>query len=667
MRKAISFIAFLCIFKLANAQLSFPDLVKQTEKSVVTILTLDASGNPLMRGTGFLINDKGVILSNYHIFDQARRAKITMFDGTEFDLDSIILCSKEYDIIKFTVSNTSKIQFKSLRFSGTKPVKGEDIFTIGNPLGLESTVSKGIISSIRVIPEVGNIYQITAPISNGSSGSPVLNMNGEVFGIATFQMTGGQNLNFAIDVSLVEKIKSNDAIFSDLNVKKKLPKDKDNALLAIDSLFKPQDQLSYLNEFIKEHPNDYRGYLKRANLYCGSYSAYELLDSIYKSKGDSLFFIGMSRVFAKSIPDYNHAVLLNQSEPLIYYYRGLYKYNYCKENPNKIIGWTFQSAIEDLVKCKNISSKAFRQESYNYLGLCYLELTKYKEAQTAFDGAIDIKDLPSDSTRNLFEIYYERGKLKYDQLKDTVGALRDINKALELFKNSYLYQGEDNAPSRILAKRAAIRLNSNDLQGALEDIRKVNKSSYLGDDARCAYTHYLQCNLLRTLDGDLSEALESINIAIKWAGSVGSNFFERSKVYFALKDFSNALFDINKCYDLSPNDFDSESYYYRSKIKSMLKDNVGAIKDVDIAIKMNVKNDRYYFLKGIYLSELGDEFGAIKQYNKAIEINSNDPDYFINRGWSKLKSNQTEACADWSKAGEMGKYDAYDLIKKYCK
>ena len=68
----------------------------------------------------------------------------------------------------------------------------------GSPLGLENTVSDGIVSAIRDVPDFGKVIQITAPISPGSSGSPVLNMQGEVIGIASFQMVEGQNLNFAI-------------------------------------------------------------------------------------------------------------------------------------------------------------------------------------------------------------------------------------------------------------------------------------------------------------------------------------------------------------------------------------------------------------------------------------------------------------------------------------
>jgi len=76
-----------------------------------------------------------------------------------------------------------------------------------NPLGLERTVSDGIISAVRDVPEFGKIIQFTAPISPGSSGSPVVNMKGEVIGVATFQIIEGQNLNFAISGERIAQLK----------------------------------------------------------------------------------------------------------------------------------------------------------------------------------------------------------------------------------------------------------------------------------------------------------------------------------------------------------------------------------------------------------------------------------------------------------------------------
>jgi hypothetical protein len=84
---------------------------------------------------------------------------------------------------------------------------GEGVVSIGSPLSLEATVSSGIISSIRDLSE-GNLhlFQTTAPISHGSSGGALLNMRGEVIGITTAQMTGGQNLNFAVPINIAKPL-----------------------------------------------------------------------------------------------------------------------------------------------------------------------------------------------------------------------------------------------------------------------------------------------------------------------------------------------------------------------------------------------------------------------------------------------------------------------------
>ena len=83
---------------------------------------------------------------------------------------------------------------------------GDKVIAIGNPRGLEGSVSEGIISGLRPVDDF-KIYQITAPISPGSSGGPLFDQNGNVIGITTASITDGQNLNFAIPVALIERLK----------------------------------------------------------------------------------------------------------------------------------------------------------------------------------------------------------------------------------------------------------------------------------------------------------------------------------------------------------------------------------------------------------------------------------------------------------------------------
>src|SRR4029077_7968084 len=86
------------------------------------------------------------------------------------------------------------------------PDEGEPIFVIGNPLRLEGSVSEGIESAVREVPDLGRIIQITAPVSHGNSGSPLLNMRGQVIGIVTVKVTNGQNINLALGTARISSL-----------------------------------------------------------------------------------------------------------------------------------------------------------------------------------------------------------------------------------------------------------------------------------------------------------------------------------------------------------------------------------------------------------------------------------------------------------------------------
>src|SRR4029077_6473916 len=95
------------------------------------------------------------------------------------------------------------------------PDEGEPIFLIGNPLRLEGSVSDGIVSAIREVPDLGRIIQVTAPVSHGNSGSPLLNMRGQVVGIVTVKVTNGQNINLALGVARIGSLRRNDLMSFD--------------------------------------------------------------------------------------------------------------------------------------------------------------------------------------------------------------------------------------------------------------------------------------------------------------------------------------------------------------------------------------------------------------------------------------------------------------------
>ncbi|MBT6836728.1 MAG: trypsin-like serine protease, partial [Bacteroidetes bacterium] len=116
---------------------------------------------------------------------------------------SIIEADKEYDYIIFKIKSPKNYVFDYVKYSEQVLNIGENVFAIGNPLGLEKTLSKGIISGYR--GDDNELIQTDTDVTHGSSGGPLFNMRGEVLGITSMVLkSGGANLNFAISIELLD-------------------------------------------------------------------------------------------------------------------------------------------------------------------------------------------------------------------------------------------------------------------------------------------------------------------------------------------------------------------------------------------------------------------------------------------------------------------------------
>ena len=191
----ISFLLFISA-PSTFAQDALPELVRRIKPSAVAIETFDARGEKLLRGSGFFI-DVDRVVTNRHVIEGAYRAEVHLNSGHIFAVRNVLAVDAEGDVALLKVDAPPNL-VRPLLLDRTSPQEGESIVVIGNPFGLEGSVTNGIVSAVRDIPGFGRIIQITAPISPGSSGSPVVNMQGQVIGVATLQITGGQSVNFAI-------------------------------------------------------------------------------------------------------------------------------------------------------------------------------------------------------------------------------------------------------------------------------------------------------------------------------------------------------------------------------------------------------------------------------------------------------------------------------------
>ncbi len=169
-------------------------LYEMNKAAVFMVFTSNGTNN--YQGSGFFISSSGVAVSNYHVFKETYKslATIKTMYG-QYQIDTVYAKSEESDYIIFKIESQGS-SFPYLRIASYLPKVGENVFAIGNPKGLEHTLSTGIISALR-----GNnsIIQTSAEITNGSSGGPLFNMRGEVIGI-TSAGVGEANLNFAVSI-----------------------------------------------------------------------------------------------------------------------------------------------------------------------------------------------------------------------------------------------------------------------------------------------------------------------------------------------------------------------------------------------------------------------------------------------------------------------------------
>jgi S1-C subfamily serine protease len=170
-----------------------PALVQRAKPAVVEILTFDQQNDLLKSGTGFFISPDGILLTNYHVISGGSGIIAKTPTGAVYILKSVVSYSEAHDVAELQFLTTDAPYLTLGHSSGA--VEGQRVLVIGNPVGLEGTVSEGIISAFRA---GRTLIQITAPISPGSSGSPVLDESGQVIGMAILVYREGQNLNFAI-------------------------------------------------------------------------------------------------------------------------------------------------------------------------------------------------------------------------------------------------------------------------------------------------------------------------------------------------------------------------------------------------------------------------------------------------------------------------------------
>jgi S1-C subfamily serine protease len=162
-------------------------------------------------GTGFFVDREGTIATNHHVIAHTETIEVGLFDGTTIGRVELLTSNEEVDLALLRIDAEALDEpLVSTVLGDSEGVEvGEPAIVIGNPLGLEHTLTDGIVSSRRIY-EGERYIQMSAPISPGNSGGPVFDRHGEVIGVSVAQMWGGQNLNLAVPISQLQALIASD-------------------------------------------------------------------------------------------------------------------------------------------------------------------------------------------------------------------------------------------------------------------------------------------------------------------------------------------------------------------------------------------------------------------------------------------------------------------------
>ena len=190
----------------AGAERSVRELVSQLGEAVVQVRT------PGGLGSGFIIKEDGYLITNFHVIENETQISAEVYHQKDGQLErksykqvKIVAINKFADLALLKIEDKDSPTFaKTLLGDADALAVGERVFAIGSPLGLERTVTEGIVST-KTRPMQGDLYlQTTAQINPGNSGGPLFNLRGEVVGVTNMKITFGEGLGFAIPVEAVK-------------------------------------------------------------------------------------------------------------------------------------------------------------------------------------------------------------------------------------------------------------------------------------------------------------------------------------------------------------------------------------------------------------------------------------------------------------------------------
>jgi tetratricopeptide (TPR) repeat protein len=373
-----------------------------------------------------------------------------MKSGEKIRIRNIVDFNPSADLVKFQLDVPAGRTFMPLRIASVLPAQGEDIVSISTPLGLyEQTFSKGSVASVRKERGYGHLIQVTAPLSRGSSGSPIINMQGDVVGIATLIVISGQNLNFAVTSLKLNQM--NRRLGLSLFGMSKDPLETSNIKQARYAVRRNNvsSAIDLVKAELRKNPKNHLAWRMLGDIYykveqyeksieyyeraCGISSTVENLFSY----GQCVSALGKSmggdqKYFHKAFELYNKAVN-TKPDPAVYYAMGDLIHDY-----SVVHGTVSTSNLKKGLEALDYAISIYGSvpSKFNFApDLAYIKRGEIKTAMNDVGSALVDYENAIKIDPQYYKAYYLRGKLSAFSLDNPVAGLEDEEKALRLIGN----------------------------------------------------------------------------------------------------------------------------------------------------------------------------------------------------------------------------------------
>lgn len=492
-----------------------PSWVKKATKSVFTLKTFAEDGSLIGSSNGFFTSDKGDAVSNYTPFKGASRAVVIDASGKELPVVSIVGVNDMYDVVKFRVNGKTQPLVIS---SATTPVSSQ-VWLL--PYHEVKNVPAGTIRKAETFQGEYEYYTVALTMPANTVSTPLINQAGEVVGLMQQPATDKDTLSYAVSARFADSLRisgfgMNEAALLQTKIKKELPDDQKEAVLALYMASSRQDSASYVNmveDFIRKFPKASDGYMYRAQIEASSNN------------------------FAAAEKDMETAISNSTQKDDTHY-------NYARMIYNKIIfqadvpydNWTLDKALDEIRLANTLNPQpTYRQMEANILF-----------GQKKYNEAYDIYTELANTNLKGAEVYFSAARCK-EMLKDSTAMLALLDSAMNCFTKPYLKEA---AP--YLWARAQARLQAKKYRDAISDMNDYEELMVANINDNFYYLRHQA-----EVDGRLyQQALNDITRAIVMNPKETFYYAEKASLEIRVGLYDNAIATAKESITIDANDSD---------------------------------------------------------------------------------------------------------------